>query len=213
MLLKNKLKSHNKYGGFGFERKNEIEFSLYLWITYFLKETHSGSQLSSSGFVNKNQGFQEEKQGATGEIWGPNIGLNSVTWIKLYPLFSCCLLSTLRLWARFWLPEQQHFPCSKPAESGQNIPCIQHHKSQRAVPRALPQFSCRVLQDSPNFLSSKSHSFRFSLYSSLRCFNFLQFSHTTGKAVAYKSIWSFFPLPRDFKASRSVVVSYLIFIH
>lgn len=76
------------------------------------------------------------------------LSLSIQCWIRFYPLFSRCLLSALRLWARLWLPEQQHFPCSRPAESGQNIPCIQQHKSQRGVPRALPWFSagfCRVL--------------------------------------------------------------------
>lgn len=46
-------------------------------------------------------------------------------FIKFYPLFACCMLSTLRLWALTLAASAAHFPCSRQTKSGKNIPCVQ----------------------------------------------------------------------------------------
>lgn len=156
MLLKSKLKSHNKYDWK--EKLNRIFFvfmnyihTYNLWITYYVWHIHVVNfppqvlltKIKDFGKKSKEQLEKDEDQ-----TQAFILSLSIQCWITIYPLFSCCLLSALRLWAQLWLPEQQHFPCSgqlRVDRTSRAFSSINHREVCPEPCHDSPAEFCRVL--------------------------------------------------------------------
>lgn len=124
--------------------------------------------------------------------------------MKFYPLLSSCLTSTLRLWARLWQPKQHNaHGLSKQRLKTYSMFSDRNYNELHVIHchDFLVGF-CSIFGISCLLKAIPSDS----VWLPLRYFNFLQCSHAADMAVVYKSIWSLFTIPQDFKASKSVVI-------